>query len=114
MNITILLKSSSGNEPRSVNVVQDDSGLSIFCDCPAGVRDRVCKHKRAVASADDSMLFNDDQMENFEKVIDHLGQTGYPELMKELKEVENAPEPEKEKLREIKEKVARAMKEGMK
>ncbi len=114
MNITILVKSSSSNEPRSVNVVQDDSGLSFFCDCPAGVRDRVCKHKRAVASADDSMLFNDDQRQNFEKVIDLLGQTGYPELMKDLKETEDALEPAKEKLREIKEKVARAMREGMK
>ncbi len=114
MDITILVKSSSSSEPRSVNVVQDDSGLSIFCDCPAGVRDRVCKHKRAVATADDSMLFNDDQREKFEKVIDCLNQTAYPGLMQELKEIENALEPAKEKLREIKEKVARAMKEGMK
>lgn len=114
MNITILVKSSSSTEPRSVNVVQDDSGLSFFCDCPAGVRDRVCKHKRAVASADDSMLYDDNQRENFEKVVACLGQSGYPELIKELEEVENALEPAKEKLREIKEKVARAMKEGMK
>lgn len=114
MDIKILVKSSSSSEPRSVNVVQDDSGLSFFCDCPAGIRDRVCKHKRALASADDSMLFNEDQRENFDKLIDRLGQTGYPGLMQELKEVEGALEPAKEQLREIKEKVARAMKEGMK
>ena len=114
MEITILVKSSSSSEPRSVGVVQDEAGLSIFCDCPAGVRDRVCKHKRAVASADDSMLYDEHQRENFEKAVDCLGKSGYPELMKELTEAEHALDPAKETLREIKEKVARAMKEGIK
>ena len=114
METIILVKSSSSAEPRSVTVVQDDAGLSFFCDCPAGVRERVCKHKRAVATADESMLYDEAQKEGFEKVVDCLSQSAYPALMKELKEVENALEPAKEKLRELKEKVARAMTEGMK
>ena len=54
MEITVLVKSSSQPEPRSVLVVLDDSGLSFVCDCPAGERGRICKHKKAMASADDS------------------------------------------------------------
>ena len=114
MEITVLVKSSSQSDPRSVNVVQDDSGLSFFCDCPAGIRERVCKHKKAMASGDGSMLYDEDQKENFEKVVDWLGQSGYPNLMKELKEAENELDPAKEKLRDIKEKVARVMKQGLK
>ncbi len=114
METTILVKSSSQTEPRSVQVIQDDSGLSFFCDCPAGERGRVCKHKKALASCDDSILYDDDQRENFGKVMNWVSQSGYPDLMKELKEVENGLESAKENTREIKEKIARAMNEGLK
>ena len=114
MDITILVKSSSSSDPRSVDVVEDDSGISIYCDCPAGVRERVCKHKRAIASADASMLFDDAQLENFNKVVERLAQSGYPDLMKELAAAENELEPVKEKVIDIKKKIARAMKTGLK
>jgi len=114
MEITILLKSSSQSEPRSVDVVQDDSGLSFFCDCPAGVRERICKHKMALATGNVSMLYDDDQRENFEKVMDWVAQSGYPDLIKELKEAENELEPARDKTRDIKVKIARVMKEGLK
>ncbi len=114
MEIKILVKSSSQSGPRSVDVVQDDSGLSFFCDCPAGIRERVCKHKKAMASGDDSMLYDEGQRENFKKVMDWVSQSGYPVLMKELKEAENELEPAKDKVRDIKEKIIRAMKEGLK
>ena len=114
MEITILIKSSSQSEPRSVQVRQDDFGLSFFCDCPAGNRGRICKHKKALASADDSMLYDEDQRENFEKVMDWVTQSGYPDLMKEFKEAENELESAREKARDIKEKVTRVMKQGLK
>jgi len=114
MEITVLIKSSSSSEPRSVLILQDDSGLSIFCDCPAGDRGRICKHKKAIASGDVSMLYDEDQKENFEKAMEWVSQSGYPELMKELEEAENEMDTEKEKVREIKDKITRVMKEGLK
>ena len=113
MEITILVKSSSQPEPRSVLVVLDDSGLSFACDCPAGERGRICKHKKAMASADDSMLYGEDQRESFDQVMEWVAQSGYPDLMKELKEAENEMESVKEKARDIKEKITRVMKEGL-
>jgi hypothetical protein len=112
MEISILVKSSSQSEPRTVHVIQDDAGLSFFCDCPAGERGRICKHKKAVASGDARMLYGDDQRENFNKIMEWVSQSGYPDLMKELNEAENELEPAKEKVREIKDKIARVMKEG--
>jgi uncharacterized Zn finger protein len=114
MEITILVKSSSQSDPRSVLVVLDDSGLSFVCDCPAGERGRICKHKKALASVDDSMLFDEDQRENFKQVANWVAQSGYSDLMKELKEVESELDSAREKARDIKEKITRVMKEGLK
>ena len=114
MNITVLLKSSSQSEPRSVQVRQDDSSLSFICDCPAGERGRICKHKKALASGDDSMLYDEDQREHFENVMEWVTQSGYPDLMKELKETEDVLESAKQKTRDVKDKLTRAMKEGLK
>ena len=114
MEITILVKSSSQPEPRSVLVVLDDSGLSFACDCPAGERGRICKHKKAMASADDSMLYDENQRENFKQVMDWVTQSGYPDLMKELKETENELHSAREKVSDIKEKITHVMKEGLK
>ncbi len=113
MEITILVKSSSQSGPRSVLVVRGDSGLSFVCDCPAGERGRLCKHKKAMASADDSMLYDENQREQFTQVMDWVAQSGYPELMEELKEAENELESVKDKARDIKEKITRVMKEGL-
>ena len=114
MEITILIKSSSQSEPRSVLVTQDDSGLSYFCDCPAGIRERICKHKMALVLGDDSILYDKDQRKSFDKVMEWVAQSGYPDLMKELKEAENELEPAKEKVGNIKEKIIRGMNEGLK
>ena len=114
MEITILVKSSSQSKPRSVLVVLDDSGLSFVCDCPAGERGRMCKHKKAIASANDSMLFDDDQMKNFKQVMEWIDQSGYPELMQELRQAENELDSAKAIAREIKVKITRVMKEGLK
>lgn len=114
MEITILVKSSSQPDPRTVHVVVDDSGLTFDCDCPAGERGRICKHKKAMASADDSMLYDEDQREKFETIMDWVAKSGYPDLMRELKEAENELDSAREKTIDIKQKIIRAMNEGLK
>jgi hypothetical protein len=66
-----------------------------------------------MASADDSMLYDENQGENFKQVMDWVARSGYPDLMNELKEAENELESVKEKARDIKEKITRVMKEGL-
>jgi len=109
MSITILIKSSSQSEPRSVQVTQDESGLSFLCDCPAGIRGRICKHKRALVSADESMLYDEDQKDSFQKLMDWVNASSYP-----LKAAENDLELANGRARDIKETITRAMKEGLK
>jgi uncharacterized Zn finger protein len=55
MKLVLLVKSSSG-EPYRVNVDGDESGIRIFCHCPAGSLTQLCKHKVAIAKGDLAML----------------------------------------------------------
>lgn len=55
MKLTLLAKSSSG-DPYRVDVDADQSGIRMFCHCPAGVLRQVCKHKIALAKGDVTML----------------------------------------------------------
>ena len=114
MELTILVKSSSRSEPRTVNVTKDDSGLSLFCDCPAGNWGRICKHKLAIVSGDDSMLYDDDQREIFETAMGWVAKSGYPDLIKELKAAEKGLKSAREEVGDIKVKITRAMAEGLK
>ena len=68
----------------------------------------------AVASGDDSMLYDEDQRENFEKAMGWVAQSGYPDLIKELKAAEKGLKSAREKVGDIKVKITRAMAEGLK
>lgn len=113
MEIRILVKSSSQPEHRTVHVTNDESGLSFYCECPAGERGRICKHKKALALGDDEMLFADDQTENFKTIMEQITQSEYPELIKELEESETELEKARNKAKFTKDKIARVMKEGL-
>jgi len=55
MKLVLMVKSSSG-EPYRVNVDGDESGIRIFCHCPAGSLTQLCKHKVAIAKGDLTVL----------------------------------------------------------
>jgi uncharacterized Zn finger protein len=114
METTILVKSSSRDEPYAVTVSLTENGLSIFCDCPAGEWGKYCKHKMAVVLSDAKILYDDEQVENFNKVLKWISESDYPDLVVELRESEKILEAAKKKIKNMKEKIARLMKEGLK
>ncbi|MCG6869532.1 MAG: hypothetical protein LJE91_12630 [Gammaproteobacteria bacterium] len=114
METTILVKSSSRDEPYAVAVSSTESRLSIFCDCPAGEWGKYCKHKMAIVLADERILFDEEQKDNFNKVKQWIVESGYPDLVQELRESEKALESAKKNVKNQKEKIARLMKEGLK
>ena len=113
MEITILVKSSSRDEPYAVAISSTENGISIFCDCPAGEWGKYCKHKMAVALSDVKILYDDDQVENFNKASKWISESNYPKLIVELRESEKELETAKKKVKNMKEKIARSMKEGL-
>lgn len=114
MEITILVKSSSRDEPYAVAVLSKESWLSIFCDCPAGEWGKYCKHKMAIVLADKKILYDEEQIDNFNKVTEWISVSGYPDLAQELRESERELEAAKKKIKHKKEKIAHLMKEGLK
>jgi uncharacterized Zn finger protein len=60
MKLVLFAKSSSG-EPYRMNIDGDDSGIRIFCHCPAGSLTQLCKHKVAIAKGDPTMLADPEQ-----------------------------------------------------
>ena len=114
METTILVKSSSSDEPYAVAIASTESGLSIFCDCPAGEWEKYCKHKMAIVLADEKILYDEEQKNNFKKVIEWISKSGYPSLVMELRASEKELDAVKRNIKKQKEKIARLMKEGLK
>lgn len=76
MKLILLVKSSSG-EPYRVNVDDDESGIRIFCHCPAGSLTQLCKHKVAIAKGDLTMLADPAQADTLKEMQSSLH---YPAL----------------------------------
>jgi uncharacterized Zn finger protein len=114
MKITLFAKSSSRDEPYSVEFYNKKGLLSVFCDCPAGIHGQLCKHKRALASNNKLMLFDNSQLEDFNKVNEWVMATDYPKLIEEVVETEKEIEALKKKLKSAKAMLARVMRDGLK
>jgi len=76
MKLVLLAKSSSG-EPYRVNVDDDESGIRIFCHCPAGSLTQLCKHKVALANGNLAMLADPAQADTLREM---QSSPYYPEL----------------------------------
>jgi len=59
--ITLLAKSSSGDEPYFVDFLLKHGSLSVHCSCKAGEYGQLCKHKLALVTCDESMLYDKEQ-----------------------------------------------------
>ena len=56
MKVTIQALSSSGGS-YSIDFSDDNGVLRVFCHCPAGELQQMCKHKLALLKGDTKMLF---------------------------------------------------------
>ena len=97
MNIEILVKSSTRDEPYTVVISDNGQGLSFYCDCPAGEWGKFCKHKRALASGDVAILYGRDQVPIFEKAMKRISESDYPQLIDDLSDLETQFEAAKKK-----------------
>lgn len=112
MEITIQVK-SSGDKPYDVIVSKNDDGLSIFCNCQAGIYRKLCKHKLAIISADKKMLYSESQLNNLNNASKWISKTKYPTLVAELRKQEKELEIARKTLKNQKDKISVSMKEGI-
>ena len=104
--ITLLVKSSSKPEPYTINIINDSNGLSFHCDCPAGRFNTLCKHVLSLAAENESILYNSEQKEKFNKVVEWLQKSDYSILAKEYEEAEVKFKAAQKTLKRIKKKIA--------
>lgn len=112
--ISLSAISSSRDDPYLVTFTKHDDGLlTIWCTCPAGQRGQLCKHKSAFALCDTSMLYDSSQTEDLERAIGWIQASDYPELLRELQEIEDKKVSTEKRLKAIKDKIAKCMSDGI-
>lgn len=77
--ITFWMMSSSGGK-YTVTVDPGEGGLTMVCDCKAGAMGQSCKHKTAVITGDDDLLFNEIQRAAFTEAHQACQATSLPTL----------------------------------
>lgn len=117
MELKILAKSSSQPEPYSVVVKWSNNKLSALCSCPAGEIGQLCKHKYAVLSNDQAILYDKKQSGQLDKISEWVQASSFPSLLSELEQAEEekdeAIEKAKKKYSTVKHKIARLLSEGV-
>lgn len=113
--IVLFAKSSSKDEPYNVTFTQaEDGNVTVWCDCRAGEFGQLCKHKRALAFNDPSMLYDKSQVEELRQVNEWIKDTAYSEMISEIIKIEKDIEKAKRGLKNEKAKLARYMRDGIK
>lgn len=113
MEIVVLLVSSSQPEPYEVSVTVESDALAIRCTCPAGEWGKYCKHKAAVVLGDSTALYGDEQVERFEQARKWIVASTLPTLFAEIADSEKKAAVATALAKKTKEKVAKAMNEGI-
>lgn len=86
--IILRAKSSSG-EPYTVTITRLPSGkLTAFCDCPAGIRTKYCKHKWGILQGDVSSLHDSPDSQILAKLEKWIAKTSFSTLYKRANEIE--------------------------
>jgi uncharacterized Zn finger protein len=111
--IVLFAKASSRDKPYIVTFTFNNSTLSIWCDCPAGEWGKLCKHKLSLATNNETMLYEENQVELLQKAYEWVKNSELPEAIEEIKLLENELENVKKKLKKAKTKLAGFMKDGV-
>jgi hypothetical protein len=104
MKVTLAAISSSGNGTYSVDFLTNDEGkLSVFCDCPAGEWGKFCKHKWRLLHGDESMLADQTQIDDLQKVAEIAKDRNIEQFDDEIKAYEKEQKNHTKQLKKEKE-----------
>ena len=112
MKIVLRAHSSSG-DPYAVEFRREDGKLSVFCECSAGERGMLCKHKIQLMDGDDCMLADPRQVSEFQEVRKWVTESGYSNLFAEVDAIESEMEVLKKLLKAAKKAASKQLMEGI-
>lgn len=113
MKKQVLVKSTSRPEPYTVAVSRNKQGVSLSCDCPAGIWGKLCKHKLAVVKGDQDILYDSQDIVTLNQIGAWVADSSYPQLLADLELANSRVEDAQKKLRDLKAKIGRVMTEGI-
>jgi hypothetical protein len=108
----LLVNSSSNPEPYTVLVEQSEDGITLKCNCRAGIFYKYCKHKQAVVLGDSSILADDSQQGDLDYIGELIQKSSYPTAFDGLKELDDQLKDLKKKVKAKKDAIVDLMKEG--
>ena len=109
MEKVFFAQSSNGLKAYKVEFQFDVNQLTVYCDCPAGVLGKLCKHKLGFLRGDKDFLRNQEQQDILD-VQEWIKQSDYPQLLRELEISELELEKLRAKIISIKMNIERSMK----
>ena len=111
-NMIIKVISSSG-EPYDVHFEFSDNKFTVFCNCPAGIYGKLCKHKTRLLDGDLSILFDKSAQDILNQVHEFANNSKYKEMMSSYKNIKKEIEEIQKKEKKIKEQIEQALKTGI-
>lgn len=112
MEKSFKVRSSDGVTSYLVSVEKTKNGTALYCDCTAGDLKKLCRHKLAIVTGDETILFNPSEKDSLNQICEWIRQSQYPELMRDLNDAEKAEREAKQRVALAKKRLESAMKEG--
>jgi hypothetical protein len=111
---TFLVK--SGNEesgPYKVTITRELGLTKIKCNCQAGKFGQYCKHKMRIIKGHEDVLHDESQAEDLASIADFFQQEEFIKMRSEMTKAEEALGKAEENVKQIRKKIALAMKNGI-
>ena len=106
---TFSAKSSSGVPYLVIFRIGATGGVSIRCNCQAGMFGKLCKHKIALLRGEADMLANTEQETELETLQKIISTTDYPVLFQQIEQIETEIESAKRRITKIKKSIETLM-----
>lgn len=109
--MTIFKIKGSGENQYQVHVAPKGiDGVTILCDCRAGMFGKMCKHKLAVTAGDHSMLVNAEDSERLADMAEKIGMREVGLLLQAMEVARKEHEATKRSFDKTRKAVEKAMK----
>lgn len=107
------VRSSDGSTTYIVEFSLESSKLHVYCNCPAGVLRKWCKHKVRLISGDVSGILSSSAAADFDEAQNWVRNSEFPRLLVEMKLAEDEMQAAKAKMDNVKKMLEKAAKKGV-
>ena len=112
MKISIKAKSSSGGGLYNVDFNNENDKITVFCDCPAGIHGKFCKHKWQLMNGNLKMLADESEANMLEQIGEWIAKSSFNNLYSKVNELEIEFAKIKKQISQEKKNVERKFREG--